>query len=122
MISFLENMPVGTIGPEVGGEGDRGGLPRRLVPAVRGALDHGDVRLLYILGEDFESHSPGAVWADTNLWAGHLTGCKRVAIVSDAGWLQPSAKAFGWMMAGEVKLFETDDVAGKGLAWRPRRR
>jgi len=33
-----------------------------------------------------------------------------VAIVSDADWLENGIKAFGWLMPGEVKVFETDDL------------
>jgi hypothetical protein len=53
---------------------------------------------------------PGAVWADTKLWAQNLKAWKKVAIVSDADWLENSVKAFGWLMPGEVKVFETDDL------------
>jgi hypothetical protein len=33
-----------------------------------------------------------------------------VAIVPDADWLENDIKAFGWLVPGEVKIFETDDV------------
>jgi hypothetical protein len=35
---------------------------------------------------------------------------RSLAIVSDADWLENAVKAFGWMMPGEVKVFEPDDV------------
>ncbi len=110
MIRIIENMPAGTIGLEALGKVTEEDYRDVLVPVVSAALDRGAVRLLYVLGDDFESYSPGAVWADTKLWAGHLTGWERVAIVSDADWLEHSVKAFGWLMPGEVKVFETDDV------------
>jgi hypothetical protein len=81
-----------------------------LLPAVNAAVERHDVRLLYILGEDFESYSPGAVWADTKLWAQHAKAWKRIAIVSDADWLEHSVKAFGWLIPGEIKVFDTDEV------------
>ena len=56
------------------------------------------------------TYSPGAVWADTKLWAGHRTGWKRVAVVSDADWLEHSVRAFGWLVPGKIKVFETDDL------------
>jgi SpoIIAA-like len=73
---------------------------------------------MYVLGEDFDSYSPGAVWADAKLWVGNLKGFKKVALVSDADWLENGVKAFHWLMPGEVKVFETDDVddAKKWLA------
>jgi SpoIIAA-like len=110
MISVIENMPPGTIGVEAVGNVTEDDYRSVLVPAVSAALERGDVRLLYVLGKDFDSHSAGALWADTKLLAGNRKAWKKVAIVSDADWLENSIKAFGWLMPGEVKVFETDEV------------
>ena len=88
MIKIVKNMPAGTIGLEAVGKVTEDDYRDVLVPAVSAALERNDVRLLYILGEDFDSYSPGALWADTKLVAGHREGWKRVAIVSDAGLQQ----------------------------------
>jgi hypothetical protein len=100
MLKIIEDMPPGTIGFEASGKISDDDYRDVLVPAVR---------LLYVLA-DGTSYSPGAVWADTKLWAGNLRGWKRVAVVSDADWLENAVKAFGWMMPGEVKVFDDDDV------------
>lgn len=59
--------------------------------------------------DDF-SYSAGAMWADTRLWARHLKGWRKVAVVSDADWLENSIKAFGWMMPGDIEVFEPDEI------------
>ena len=110
MIKIIENMPAGTIGVEAVGKVTDDDYRDVLLPAIGAALERNDVRLLYVLGEDFGSYSPGAVWADTKLWAQHLKAWQKIAIVSDADWLENSVKAFGWLIPGEVKVFETDDV------------
>jgi hypothetical protein len=110
MIKIIHNMPAGTIGLEAVGKVTDEDYRHVLIPAVTEALQRNDVRLLYVLGEGFESYSPGGVWADTKLWAGHLKGWKKIAIVTDADWLEHSVKAFGWLIPGEVKVFDTDDV------------
>lgn len=110
MIRTIEDMPPGTIGLEAVGKVTDDDYRDVLVPAVSQALERDDVRLMYVLGEDFDSYSPGAVWAETKLWAGHLKRWKKVAIVSDADWLENSVNAFHWLMPGDVKVFETDDV------------
>ena len=110
MIRVIENMPVGTIGVEAAGKVTEDDYRNVLVPAVSAALERGDVRLLYVLGKDFDSYSAGALWADTKMVAGNRKAWKKVAIVSDADWLENSIKAFGWLMPGEVKVFETDEV------------
>jgi SpoIIAA-like len=68
------------------------------------------VRLLYVRGEEFDSYTAGAVWADTKMFAGHAREWDKVAVVSDAEWLENSIKAFGWLMPGKVRVFDTDDV------------
>ena len=110
MIRVTENMPPGTIGVEAVERVTEDDYRNVLVPAVSAALERGDVRLLYVLGKDFDSYSAGALWADTKLLAGNRKAWKKVAIVSDADWLENSIKAFGWLMPGEVKVFETDEV------------
>jgi hypothetical protein len=118
MIRVIENMPLGTIGLEAVGKVTEDDYRDVLLPTVSAALERGDVRLLYVLGKDFDSYSPGALWADTKLFAGNRKAWRKVAIVSDADWLENSVKAFGWLMPGEVKVFETDEVndAKKWLA------
>jgi len=115
MIKVIEDMPVGTIGFEASGKVTDDDYESVLVPAVRAALEAGAVRLLYVLPEGTQ-YSPGAMWADTKLWAGNLRGWQRVAIVSDADWLENAIKACGWMMPGEVRVFDDDEVAD-AKAW-----
>ena len=110
MIRALDRMPTGTFGFEAVGKVTESDYRDVLVPAVSAALERNDVRLLYVLGEDFASYSPGALWADAKLWARHVKAWKRVAIVSDADWLEASVKAFGWLAPGQFRVFETDDV------------
>jgi hypothetical protein len=37
-------------------------------------------------------------------------GWERIAVVTDADWIENCIKAFGWMMPGEVKVFDDDEV------------
>jgi hypothetical protein len=110
MIKVIDDMPPGTLGLEAVGKVTDDDYRDVLVPAVTAAAEQGDVRLLYVLGKDFDSYTAGAMWADTKLVTQHRKAWKRVAIVSDADWLENSVKAFGWMMPGEVKVFETDEI------------
>ena len=84
MIKIIANMPTGTIGLEAVGKVTEEDYRDVLIPAISTALERNDVRLLYVLDEDFGSYSLGAMWADTKLWAQHLRAWKKIAIVSDA--------------------------------------
>src|SRR6187431_1595787 len=109
MIKVIEDMPPMTLGFEAAGKVTDEDYETVLVPALRAALKEGEVRLLYVI-PDGTKYSPGAMWADTKLWAGNLRGWKRVAIVSDADWLENAVKMFGWMMPGKVRVFDDDEV------------
>lgn len=110
MIRIMAEMPVGTLGFEATGKVTSEDYETVLVPAITAAIEDGPVRLLYVLGEDFDSYSPGAVWSDTRLWAGHMNAWERVAVVTDADWVEKAVKAFGWLMHGRIRVFEDDEV------------
>ena len=109
MITLIPDMPMGTVGVRASGRITDEDYREVLVPALGEALQGGKVKLLYVLDEDF-AYSAGAAWEDTKLWARHLRGWEKVAVVSDADWLEHSIKAFGWLMPGDIRVFELDDV------------
>ncbi len=111
MISVIEGMPEGTVGVEAHGRVTREDYAEVLVPAVEQAAGSGPVRLLYVLGTDFESFSPGAMASDTRLWAGHVGRWERLAVVTDVEWVERAVHAFGWLVHGQVRVFSTDEVA-----------
>ena len=116
MIRTIQGMPPGTIGLEAVGKVTAQDYSEVLVPTLRAAVERNEVRLLYVLGEDFDSYAPAALWADAKLWAGHVKAWKKVAVVSDADWLENAVKTFGWFVPGETRVFETDEV-DEAKAW-----
>ena len=111
MIKVIANMPVGTIGLRASGQVSEEDCRDVLVPTINAAMEQGKVRLMCVL-EDEVGYKPGAVWAETKIWFKNLKGWERVAVVSDADWLENAVRRFGWMMPGKVKVFEPDDVRG----------
>ena len=68
MIQLLTDLPAGVVGIEAVGHVEAEDSTRVVEPAVREALDRSDkVRLLYVLGEQFEGYSAAASWADAKL-------------------------------------------------------
>lgn len=110
MIKVIHDMPPGTVGLEAVGKVTAEDYEQVLKPALEDALTHKDVRLMYVLGEEFDTHAPEAAWADTRLWARNMNAWERIAVVSDADWLEHSLKTLGWLVPGEIKVFETDEV------------
>jgi hypothetical protein len=109
MIKQLQHMPAGTVGVAASGKVTAEDYRDVLVPMLATALEQGGVRLLYVV-EDDTSFTPGAAMADVRLAFKSLKGWERIAVVTDADWIENSIKAFGWMMPGEVRVFDDDEV------------
>lgn len=116
MITVIPDMPPGTVGVQASGRVSREDYAEVFVPAVEAAAGSGPVRLLYVLGDDFESFSPGAMWSDTRLWAGHVGAWERLAVATDVDWVENAVHAFGWLVHGQVRVFGGDEVA-EATAW-----
>ena len=116
MIKLIESMPEGTVGLEATGKVTEDDYKNVLIPAVSDALATRDVRLLYVLGEDFDAYSAGAVWADTTLWAEHMKGWQKIGVVTTHRWIRDAVKAFSWLMPGEIRIYEPDELEA-AKAW-----
>jgi GNAT superfamily N-acetyltransferase len=82
-----------------------------LEPAVAALLaDQGEIRLVYVIGDEFDGYSFGADWEDTKFGFSHLAHWKRCAIVTDRDWIRHGVGMFHWMMPGELRVFDRADV------------
>ena len=116
MISVITDMPAGTVGFEASGRVTSEDYERVMTPALEAAREAGPIRLLYVLGEDFESYSPGAMWSDTRLWAGNIGAWEGIAVATDVDWVENALHAFAWMVPGKVRVFDDDEV-DEAKAW-----
>lgn len=103
---LLEGYPDHVIALEALGEVTSRDYDDLLIPLVREkAKRHGKLRLLMVLGPDFDGYSAGAIWDDARLGLTHWRSFERVAVVSDIGWITRSLKMFAPLMPGEVAVF-----------------
>jgi SpoIIAA-like len=106
MIDRIADLPSNVVGLEAIGHVSADDYRAVLEPAVDTALrQHDKLRLLYVLGEEFEGYSAGAAWEDTKLGISHWGAWERIAVVTDSGWIRDGVRAFAWMLPGEVKVF-----------------
>ncbi|HEX6665744.1 MAG TPA: STAS/SEC14 domain-containing protein [Solirubrobacterales bacterium] len=108
MIERIDAMPSGTIGLRSSGKLSREDYTQVLEPALNGAIESGEIRLLFLLS-DFDGLEPGA-WiedAKTGLsaWAKHHSAWKRFALVTDVEWVAKAMRTFTWLAPGEVRVF-----------------
>ena len=57
-----------------------------------------------------EGFDVGALWEDTKVGLGHLAAWERIALVTDVDWLRTAAKAMGFMMPGQVRVFPNAEL------------
>ena len=105
------------IGVEAIGEIDDDDYEDVLMPAIEDRLRrHDKIRLLYVLGDQFDGYDDEAVWADAKLGFKTFNSYDRMAIVTDATSVRRTIKAFGWLIPGEVKLYLIADF-GTARTW-----
>ena len=68
------------------------------------------IRLLYLLGDDFENYEPGAMWEDAKMGLQHYSAWEKVAIITDVGWVRNMSKIIGYLIPGKVKVFNNNEL------------
>ena len=100
MIRCLRHMPAGVLGLEAVDDVEKEDYENVILPAVEAAIaEHGKVRLVYVLGPEFDDYEGEAVWEDLKLGGRHPTSFERVAIVTNARWAGPAVKMFSVLCA-----------------------
>ena len=122
MVERIEDMPPGTIGFRASGHLTRGDYRDVLLPPMREAAEAGEVRLLFVVGPEFEEMELGALAEDTkaglSLGFGHHSAWTRTALVTDVDWIRKAWHLSAWMAPGEVLIRDLDglDEAKEWLA------
>jgi len=70
---------------------------------------HDKLKMLFVADEDFQSYTSGAMWEDTKFGLMHLSDLKKLALVSDLGWMRTAIRLFGPLMSAKVRVFHTHE-------------
>src|SRR5690348_9519561 len=99
MMEIMKGFPEDVVAVSYSGHVTRSDYERVLIPAVENALkSHGNLRLLFRVGPEFELIEPGAVLEDIKVGLAHLSHWQRVAVVTDVGWLRGAVRAFAFLI------------------------
>jgi len=110
MFRVIDGLPASTVGVEAIGQVSADDYRDVLFLLVTATTESGEkIRMLYVAGEAFSGFSAAAAWQDTKLGFEHFSAFERLALVTDHKWLRDAVNAFGWMMPGEVRVFEVAD-------------
>jgi hypothetical protein len=114
VIETLEDMPAGTIGFRAAGRLSAADYRDVLIPALQAAVDAGGVRVVFVIGPEYEGFDMGALEQDLKgmvpLGLMHRDAWKRVAVVSGVEWIGKAVSAFRWLMPGEVATFGPEQL------------
>jgi hypothetical protein len=77
-----------------------------LIPAIEQASAAGEkLRFLFVLGPGFDGYEGAAALDDARMGLHHWTSFERIGLVTDHEAYRGLAKAFGFLMPGEVRVF-----------------
>ncbi|MDA7086902.1 STAS/SEC14 domain-containing protein [Pseudomonas sp. SA3-5] len=111
MLKILPNTAANVVALCASGRVDASDYENVLLPAIQAVLaEHQKVRVLYILGADFERFTAGAMREDMKLGLGHLTAWEKVAVVTDISWVADATNLFRFAMPCPVKVFPTKEL------------
>jgi SpoIIAA-like len=113
MIETLPDMPAGVTGIRVSGR-LRGDELREFEPAMEKLVKDGEIRIVEVIGSDYEGFGPGGLVEDLKVGFGalfhHHSAFKRIAVVTDKDWVAHTLHALAWMVPGELALFGLDEL------------
>ena len=111
MIKLLENLPDTVVGIEATGEVTAEDYNLTIRPAIQRQREkYGKIRLLYVLGDEYEGYTAGGLWSDEKLFDKHLFSWEKIAIATDSTSIRLAMKVFGWMVPGDLRLFDADEI------------
>ena len=106
MINVLEGFADNVLAVEATGKVTDDDYEHVLVPALQDMRERQKgIRIVYVLDEEFDGWSAGAIWKDAKLGIKDFRAWEKIAIVSDNDWAQNMTTLLGWMVPGEIRSF-----------------
>lgn len=116
-VTVMDDLPDDVLGLSVEGVVTARDYAETVVPMIDARLArHPAISLVYRIGPEFEAWTAGAVWNDALVGLKHLTAFRRVAVVSDIGWIRHAVRLFAPMIPAEVQVFG-DAALAEAKAW-----
>ena len=114
MVERIAGMPGDTLGFRLSGKIDRDEYFQILDP-VKEKLERGEkVSFLVETAPDFSGLDLAALWEDAkqagSLGLKHRSSWERLAVVTDKDWMRNAIAALGWLMPGEICVFEPGEL------------
>ncbi len=111
MLQILSGFPDDVVAVLASGEVTGEEFRAVLVPVVEDKFKaHKELNLYYQFGSDFTGMSAGAMWEDTKLDITHWKGWRRIAIVTNVGWIRKGARLAMLLLRRPVHVFSNSEA------------
>ncbi|MDM7951697.1 MAG: STAS/SEC14 domain-containing protein [Cyanobium sp. CZS 25K] len=111
MIDIMQGLPEGTLGFQLRGRISATDYTSVLTPALERALEqHDRLKLLVLMGDDFEAYELGAAWEDSKEAVRHWSGFERMAVVTDVPWVRLTFHVFAIALPCPSRVFANGEV------------
>jgi SpoIIAA-like len=120
VVERLEGLPAETLGFRLSGRLNRAEYFEILDP-VKERLERGErVSFLVETAPDFEGLDFAALWEDMkaagSVGLKYRSSWERLAVVTDKDWMRHAIASFGWLMPGQIRVFEPGELE-QAKAW-----
>lgn len=107
MLELIPDLPDNLVGVTAKGKVTGHDYDSILIPIIEDKINsHGKVRLLYLLGDEFEGFEIQALWDDAKLGLKHVNSWEKVAIVTNLKWIRNAIHMIGFLIPGQYRVFE----------------
>jgi hypothetical protein len=106
MFKIIEGLPDDVLGIEASGTITHEDYIENIIPHFESMFDtYGDIKILYVLGDDFNGYELAALWDDATYGIRHWSNISHIAIVTDNQWPHALMTMFAPLFPGELKMY-----------------
>lgn len=110
MFKLMNDLPSDVLGIEATGKVTHADYKNVLIPAAEKMMRQGPIGLLYLVGKEFTGYELEALWDDSVFGFRHWFQFKRIAVVTDHGWLRAVVTMFAPFFPSDIQLFKISDL------------
>ena len=104
MLTMFTNDATGLVELTIDGRIERADFDRVVAELERLLAQHSQLNVVEVI-TNFDGIEPALWWKDTTWGFSHILKVARVAVVTDAGWIGPIARAIGAILPSEIKSY-----------------
>ncbi len=111
MIELMPDVSAPAVGIRASGVVTAEDYRKVLIPALRKAFEtNKKVRVIYVMGPEFESFEPGAMWQDTLFGLRHYFDFNKIAVVTDHETWASAVRMMAHFIPGAVRVYPMTEL------------